>query len=52
MWLLVAAESHLRAKTNILKHARYIGEMKLPNDYIADIKNSYGAFRMTHLYKY
>ena len=46
-------QKHSKSKTNILRYANYIGEIKIPDAWLQILKNDgIGAFRLTHFYKY
>ena len=48
----VSFQKHLKAKTNILRYTKYIGEMKIPDNLLHKIKKQHPPFRLTHLYQY
>ena len=50
---LVGFQKHFKATTNILRHAKYIGKIKMPDAWLQILKNDrIGAFRLTYFYEY
>ena len=51
-YFFVGFQKHLKAKTNILRHASYICEMKILGNLLQRVNAKYRIFRLTHSCKY